>query len=84
ENDTSSSREEAAKETKSAMKSFFSLVRQQRDEYIEQTEIDKYLMLPEIEPTETNDLLVWWKQRRSDFPILCVLAKKYLAILASS
>ncbi|CAG8576991.1 11741_t:CDS:2 [Dentiscutata heterogama] len=55
----------------------------QYDEFVEQTEIDKYLALPEIETTEENNLVVWWKQRRLKFPILCILAKKYLAIPTS-
>ncbi|CAG8522303.1 10958_t:CDS:2 [Cetraspora pellucida] len=56
-------------------------VQQQHDEFVKQTEIDKYLTLPETDPTEKNDLLIWWKQRRSDFPILCILAKKTLQFL---
>ncbi|CAG8576972.1 11740_t:CDS:2 [Dentiscutata heterogama] len=84
ETNTSLPREEAVKKKNSAMKSFFSSVQQQHDEFVEQTEIDKYLALPEIETTEENDLVVWWKQRRLEFPILCTLAKKYLAIPASS
>ncbi|KAF0520816.1 zinc finger BED domain-containing protein 1-like [Gigaspora margarita] len=80
ENDT---REEPVKK-KLAMKSFFFSIRQQHDETVDQTEIDKYLTLPEIDSTEEKDPLVWWKQQNSNFPILCILAKKYLAILASS
>ncbi|CAG8592539.1 17786_t:CDS:2, partial [Cetraspora pellucida] len=71
------------KKKDSAMKSFFSSIRQQ-DEFNEQTEFDKYLLLPRIDQTEENDPLFWWKQQKSNFPILCTLAKKYLAIPASS
>lgn len=44
------------------MKSFFYSIQQQRDdETVDQTEFDKYLTLPEIDPIEENDPLVWWK-----------------------
>lgn len=66
------------------MKSFFSSIRQQHNESNEQTEFDKYLLLPKIDPTEENNPLYWWKQQKSNFPIICTLAKKYLAIPASS
>ncbi|CAG8643689.1 14905_t:CDS:1, partial [Dentiscutata erythropus] len=49
--------EETIKKKKSAMKSFFSSVRQQHNENEELTEIDKYLTLLKIEPTEENDPL---------------------------
>ncbi|CAG8769013.1 15148_t:CDS:1, partial [Cetraspora pellucida] len=44
------------KKKDSAMKSFFSSIRQQ-NESNEQTEFDKYLLLPRIDQTEENDLL---------------------------
>ncbi|CAG8502158.1 10035_t:CDS:2 [Racocetra persica] len=59
ENDTSSPKEEAAKETKSAIKNLFFSVWQQYNKYVKQTTINKYLMFPEIELTETNDLFFW-------------------------
>ncbi|CAG8722393.1 4884_t:CDS:1, partial [Racocetra fulgida] len=62
------------KKKDSAMKSFFSSIKQQ-DKSNEQTEFDKYLLLPRIDQTEENDLLYWWKQQKSNFLILCTLAK---------
>ncbi|CAG8517105.1 4795_t:CDS:1, partial [Dentiscutata erythropus] len=73
----------AVKKKKLAIKSFFSSVQHQHNENEELTEIDKYLILFEIEPTKENSLLTWWKQRRSNFSILCIFAKKYFAIPAS-
>ncbi|CAG8852754.1 35775_t:CDS:1, partial [Gigaspora margarita] len=58
-NNTSSLREEAVIKKKSAMKSFFSSVRQQHNENEELTEFDKYLILSEIELTKENDPLTW-------------------------
>ncbi|CAG8738564.1 14339_t:CDS:2, partial [Gigaspora rosea] len=54
ENNTSSPREEAVKKKKLGIKSFFSSVWQQRNENQELKEINKYLTLLEIEPTEEN------------------------------
>jgi hypothetical protein len=66
------------------MKSFFSSIRQNEEEFIDQSEIDKYLSIPETDQTEENDPLDWWNKQKSQFPILSILARKYLAIPASS
>ncbi|CAG8779304.1 7693_t:CDS:2, partial [Cetraspora pellucida] len=56
----------------------------QHDESPEQTELDRYLLLPEINKTEENNPLDWWKWRKAEFPILSILARRYLAIPATS
>ncbi|CAG8620003.1 10648_t:CDS:1, partial [Cetraspora pellucida] len=71
------------KKKDSAIKSFFSSNRQQNKSN-KQTKFDKYLLLPRIDQTKKNDPLYWWKQQKSNFSILCILAKKYLAIFISS
>ncbi|CAG8771768.1 12172_t:CDS:1, partial [Racocetra fulgida] len=75
---------QAKKKNRSAMKSFFSSIQQQRNESSNQSEFDKYLFIPQIDQTEENNPLTWWKQRKSDFLMLCLFAKKYLSIPASS
>ena len=84
-NDTNLSRESQVtkKNQKSLMKSFFSSIRQ-HDESPEQNELDRYLLLPEIDKTEENNPLDWWKRRKAEFPILSILARRYLAIPATS
>ncbi|CAG8771909.1 10413_t:CDS:2, partial [Dentiscutata erythropus] len=49
-----------------------------------QLEFDKYLAITQIEQTEENNLLTWWKQQELTFSMLCLLARKYLFIPVSS
>ena len=64
------------------MKSFFSSSIRHNDN--NQNEIDKYLLIPEIDQIEENNPLDWWNKQKIHFPILSILARKYLAIPASS
>src|SRR3989337_2503174 len=45
-------------------------------------EIASYLALPKVHPDECP--LMWWKTNRTRFPILSKVARKYLAIPATS
>ncbi|CAB4493022.1 unnamed protein product [Rhizophagus irregularis] len=47
-----------------------------------QDEIDEYMMIEEIDVSTCP--FKWWASQESQFPILSQLAKKYLAILATS
>jgi hypothetical protein len=45
-------------------------------------EVASYLALPKVHPDDCP--LLWWKNNKTRFPILSKLARKYLAISASS
>jgi hypothetical protein len=45
------------------------------------TDYERWIKLEDV---VTDDVLVWWKGHESDFPLLAVLARRYLAIPASS
>jgi hypothetical protein len=49
---------------------------------VPKTELEKYLMLEEEE--RDTDPLEWWRLNRRRYPTLAVLARRYLAIPASS
>ncbi|MGH7239611.1 MAG: hAT family dimerization domain-containing protein [Candidatus Saccharimonadales bacterium] len=46
------------------------------------SEYDKWTTGEDEPPT--TDVLTWWKNHEADFPILAILARRYLAIPASS
>jgi len=51
------------------------------------TEVDRYLLLPDSNTTESDDPsfpINWWRDNESKFPLLASIAKQYLAIPASS
>jgi zinc finger BED domain-containing protein 1 (E3 SUMO-protein ligase ZBED1) len=48
------------------------------------TELDAYIGLPQLDPLEENDPIIWWKANRHAYPTLAKLARKYLAIKATS
>ena len=54
----------------------------QDDNNIANHEFNSYLLLPRV-PSKTN-ILQWWASRKSDYPILAKLARKYLSIPATS
>jgi hypothetical protein len=54
----------------------------QNDNDITNREFNSYLLLPRV-PSEI-DILQWWASRKSDYPILAKLARKYLSIPATS
>ncbi len=47
-----------------------------------QTELDKYLNSELLD--DDSKPLLYWKDHRSEFPLLCQLARRYLAVPASS
>ena len=49
---------------------------------VAQNEISRYTSLPNINPEDNP--LVWWKNEQHNLPTLALLAKKYLAICATS
>ena len=53
------------------------------------TEVDRYLMLPiyhfsDVDMDDPISAVNWWRQNESKFPVLARIAKRYLAIPASS
>ena len=48
-----------------------------------QTELDRYLAHPQ-EDDRSADQLVWWKLQEKKYPKIALLARRYLAIPASS
>ena len=48
------------------------------------TEHDRWLQLSEVAADADFDVLQWWKMHAMDFPLLAILARRYLAIPASS
>ncbi|KAL5483980.1 hypothetical protein EMCRGX_G020403 [Ephydatia muelleri] len=47
-------------------------------------ELKRYLAVPELDHLTGLDPLNWWSVNATNYPIISVLAKKYLAIPASS
>lgn len=45
-------------------------------------ELDRYQAQPDV--SIDDEVLMWWKDRESTFPLLSNLARKYLAVLATS
>ena len=45
-------------------------------------ELERYLQIPQLD-TDDNPLL-WWKGNQQMFPVLALMAKKFLCIYASS
>ena len=50
----------------------------------QEEEFERYLELPQLPKTEENNPLEWWSVNKQRFPILAKLARRYLAIPASS
>ena len=53
-----------------------------KDTMIAPDEVGEYLKLYEI--PLSSDPLVWWNEKKNQFPILSNLAQKYLAVSATS
>jgi hypothetical protein len=47
-------------------------------------ELERYLMEPILEGTETDDVLMWWKFNSKKYPNLSRMARDYLAIPGTS
>lgn len=56
--------------------------------YHVQSEVDRYLLLPQIPHTTEDgrdaDILSWWKLRSLEFPYLSKMARQFLALPCSS
>jgi|GEM_PF-1403063 len=55
-----------------------------RTENVAPDEFDRYCELPEISLEEESCPLAWWRQHKALFPTLAILARRYLAVPASS
>jgi hypothetical protein len=53
-----------------------------KDTTVTLDEIAEYYKLPEI--SLSSDPLAWWSEKKDSFPILSRLARKYLAVSATS
>src|SRR5436305_5334253 len=58
------------------------LARMFQNNYICEDEVANYLALPKVHPDDCP--LLWWKTNKTRFPVLSKLARKYLAIPATS
>ena len=58
------------------------MARLTKDNVVALNEVGEYLQLPEI-PLDSNPL-AWWNEKNDKFPILSHLARKYLAVSATS
>jgi hypothetical protein len=54
------------------------------EEQEEATEVDQYLLLPQLSEGMSFDLLAWWKKNSIMWPNLSRMARQYLALPASS
>ncbi len=48
------------------------------------TEVDQYLLLPQLSESMSFDLLAWWKNHSTMWPNLTKMARQYLALPATS
>jgi len=56
--------------------------RMEQERFINKDELKKFSEESPLEPT--GDTLMWWKEHETQYPILSILAKKYLSIPATS
>ncbi len=50
----------------------------------EASEVDRYLLLPQLSDGMAFDLLAWWKKHSTIWPHLSRMAQQYLALPATS
>jgi zinc finger BED domain-containing protein 1 (E3 SUMO-protein ligase ZBED1) len=67
----------------SVMANFFSSLQgSEADRNVD--EFDLYMALPPIRANENNDPVEWWRRNRGTYPVMARLARKYLAVKATS
>jgi hypothetical protein len=59
---------------------------EEEDEIVEEeaSEVDQYLLLPQLSEGMAFDLLAWWKKQSTMWPNLAKMARQYLALPATS
>jgi hypothetical protein len=73
---------QSTSQSKSSMKRKTLMARLSKPNVVVTNEVEEYLHLPEI--SLESDPLAWWNEKKETFPILSDLARKYLAVSATS
>ena len=81
-NSSTQSTTQSTTQSKSSIKRKTLMARLSKPNVVVINEVDEYLQLPEI-ALDLNPL-IWWNEKKESFPILSGLARKYLAVSATS
>ncbi|CAI2186287.1 18095_t:CDS:2 [Funneliformis geosporum] len=79
---TTNSSTQSTSQSKSSTKRKTLMARLSQSNVVVVDEVEEYLQLPEI--SLRLDPLAWWNEKKESFPILSGLARKYLAVSATS